>query len=55
MFPPRVQALVHIGVGFAALLLPGLPGHPLVRDSDPRVPTSALCYALGVLLSLIHI
>lgn len=76
MIPPRVQALVHIGVGFAALLLPvltwwqhvslaglavvgcalllpGLPGHPLVRDSDPRVPTSALCYALGVLLLLV--
>lgn len=76
MISPRVQALLHIGVGFAALLLPtltwwqhlslaglavvacalllpGLPGHPLVRDSDPRLPTSALCYALGVLLLLV--
>jgi uncharacterized protein (TIGR00297 family) len=76
MISPRVQALLHIGVGFAALLLPtltwwqhvslaglavvacalllpGLPGHPLVRESDPRLPTSALCYALGVLLLLV--
>ena len=76
MFPPRVQALLHIGLGFAALLLPlltywqnvslaglgviacamllpGLPGHPLVRGSDPRLPTSALCYALGVLLLIV--
>jgi uncharacterized protein (TIGR00297 family) len=76
MISPRVQALLHVGVGFAALLLPtltwwqhvslaglavvacalllpGLPGYPLVRDSDPRLPTSALCYALGVLLLLV--
>jgi uncharacterized protein (TIGR00297 family) len=76
MFSPRVQALLHIGLGFAALLLPlltwwqhvslaglgviacamllpGLPGHPLVRGSDPRLPTSALCYALGVLLLIV--
>jgi uncharacterized protein (TIGR00297 family) len=76
MISPRVQALVHIGVGFlalllpvltwwqhvslaglgvvgCALLLPGLPGHPLVRDSDPRLPTSALCYALAVLLLVV--
>jgi uncharacterized protein (TIGR00297 family) len=75
MISPRVQAFIHIGVGFlalllptltwwqhlslgglgvvaCALLLPGLPGHPLVRDSDPRLPASALCYALGVLLLL---
>jgi uncharacterized protein (TIGR00297 family) len=76
MFPPRVQALLHIGLGFLALLLPaltwwqhvslaglavvgcamllpGLPGYPLVRGSDPRLPTSALCYALGVLLLIV--
>jgi uncharacterized protein (TIGR00297 family) len=72
----RVQTFIHIGLGFAALLLPvltwwqhvslaglsvvacalllpGLPGYPLVRGSDPRLPTSALCYALGVLLLLV--
>jgi uncharacterized protein (TIGR00297 family) len=76
MISPRVQALLHIGLGFLALLLPeltwwqnlslaglgvvgcamllpGLPGHPLVRGSDPRMPTSALCYALGVLLLIV--
>jgi uncharacterized protein (TIGR00297 family) len=76
MISPRVQALVHIGLGFLALLLPaltwwqhvslaglavvacamllpGLPGYPLVRGSDPRLPTSALCYALGVLLLIV--
>jgi hypothetical protein len=66
MISSRAQALLHIGVGFLALLLPaltwwqhislaglgvigctlllpGLPGHPLIRDSDPRLPASALC------------
>jgi uncharacterized protein (TIGR00297 family) len=72
----RVQKLLHIGLGFAALLLPlmtwwqnvslaglavvacamllpGLPGHALARGNDPRLPSAALCYALGVLLLLV--
>jgi uncharacterized protein (TIGR00297 family) len=72
----RTTKFVHIGLGFAALLLPvmtwwqnvsvaglavvacamllpGLPGHALARGNDPRLPSSALCYALGVLLLLV--
>jgi uncharacterized protein (TIGR00297 family) len=43
-------ALAACATLLTALLLPGLPGHRLVRGADARLPASALYYAVGVLL-----
>ncbi len=46
-------SLAGLAVVACAMLLPGLPGHALARGNDPRLPSAALCYALGVLLLLV--
>lgn len=46
-------ALAGAAALLTSLVLPGLPGHRLVRGSDPRLPASSLCYALGVVLIIV--
>jgi uncharacterized protein (TIGR00297 family) len=36
-----------------ALVLPGRPGHALIRGSDPRLPSAVMFYILGVMLLIV--
>ncbi len=46
-------SLGAIAVTLSVLLLPGLPGHALLRQQEPRLASSILLYVLGVLLLVV--